>query len=609
MILGGECIRNALKGYEMAKNGLKVMYKIWSGYGILAICAIVFTIVCSSALTGLGDGKNTIDEVRRTLFIGGGILVILSMGVGAFVSFGLTRPLGLLLVALDALGKGKDIQMDPVLLRRGDELGQMGQAILEAKDHFVEKEHWLVDILDAIPFPLSVTDMNMNWTFINKPVEGFLKVKRADVVGHPCNEWNANICKTENCGVARLRKNFLTTYFAQSGSNFKVDSAYLSNTKGERIGHVEVVQDISQLVASQHYQEAAVDQLAGCLMEMSTGNLGFEIPELPAADQNTKEARQNFVKINSTLSKAREMLCETLWAVRNGVEQVNNATEQLATAASQAGLATSQIAVTIQQVARGTTAQSETVNSSARMIEDVTQTVKGVEEGIEDQQTAVDMASKVSSRMSSDNGIKMKVGLSAKKVQEMGSRSEKIGEIVETIEDIASQTNLLALNAAIEAARAGEHGKGFAVVADEVRKLAERSSISTKEIGVLVQGIQKSVAEAVEITSAASLDMQAVSSDLDDAIRGVSDVVKGNTVAAKTLTHNSNAVMSSIENLASISEENSAAVEEVSASTEEMTAQVQEVSQSAQGLAEMARGLHEAITRFQLGNDAKARRN
>lgn len=403
--------------------------------------------------------------------------------------------------------------------------------------------------------------------------------------------------------------------------------------------------------------------MASTAEAIAAGDLTVEVT--PRSDQDV---------LGHAFARMVRGLRDIVQGVAQNAQALEAAATELAEAANQAGQVTGQIATTIQQVAKGASQQSEAASRTAASVEQMTRAIQGVAKGAQEQAVAVNKMSALINQLSAAiqqvqvgaqsaaevahtavetagqgsmtvestlkgmAAIREKVALSAEKVQAMGQRSAQIGAIVETIQDIASQTNLLALNAAIEAARAGEHGKGFAVVADEVRKLAERSATATREIGALIREIRQAVEEAVSamqesanevekdvqqanLAGAALTDIlsgiKAMQAKAEESVKAahhmaglaeqlvaaadeVSAIAEENTAATEEMSAGSQEIAQAVESIASVSEENSAAVEEVSASAEEMSAQVEEVAASAQFLEGTAQALKDAVSRFRL---------
>ena len=179
-----------------------------------------------------------------------------------------------------------------------------------------ERMSWYESIIDAVPFPIHVTDGDMNWTYMNKSFEklmidqGTIKNRKSGY-GKACSNAGANICNTQNCGIKQLQKGVPESYFDWCGMNCKQDTSYLKNHKGEVIGYVEVVTDLSSILSVNDYTKKEVDRLSSNLDLLAKGDLHLDI-QVGEANKFTTETREDFIKINHNLEKTKEAVARLI---------------------------------------------------------------------------------------------------------------------------------------------------------------------------------------------------------------------------------------------------------------------------------------------------------
>jgi methyl-accepting chemotaxis protein len=349
------------------------------------------------------------------------------------------------------------------------------------------------------------------------------------------------------------------------------------------------------------FENISNDALEGKLDRRAETDVGIDFEAIPKGLNQILGSLNNII---TDISKNSNIIASTSEQMSAAIEEVTATSEDVSN--------------TITDIATGANEQSSKTDDISRAMNDMSQNVQDIavnaqvsaEIAGESSEKTKDVGNRSEELMRQMEEIQKTSMESVDAIKGLESKSKMIGEIVSLITNIADQTNLLALNAAIEAARAGEHGKGFAVVADEVRKLAEESGSAANQISDLINEIQVETNVVVDSVERGNTTVHDGVTALDETVKAMRDIVDGSikvsemaqniAAAAQEQSASIEEITASIEDVTSISQETAAGTQQTSASVEQQNASMHELAQSSQELAGMAVGMQEMVSKFVL---------
>ena len=506
---------------------------------------------------------------------------------GFYIAGLISRPINKLADAVKTVSEGNyNVKIEAV---GNDEVGKLSNYF----EIMLGKIKRQIEYFEYLPAPVIIMDREFGIVYINKFGKEFLGYKNQDnLTGKKCYElFKTDHCGTEKCACA-IAMNTGKTISAETVTKSKGNEKYIlysgspiKDKEGKIIGAVEHVTDISELKEIQNYLSRSTNKMLTEIEKLSNGDLSIELVPERKGDEITKM----FLGLNKAVANMRNLISQVLHTIQttaSSSKQISAGTEEMAAGAQEQSTQAEEVASAVEQMTKTifeTTRNAGSAAESAKKYGEIAKAGGNV----------------VNQTINGMTRISDMVKNSAVMIRQLGDNSRQIGEIIQVIEDIADQTNLLALNAAIEAARAGEQGRGFAVVADEVRKLAERTAKATKEISAKIKKIQLDTNGAVDSMEKGTEEAEKGKNLADKAGESLIKIIDGADEVVNIITQ----VAAASEEQSSASEQISKNMETISNVTRQSSESIMQIAQAAEDLNRQTNKLEQLVSFFKFSGD------